>query len=119
MAADATGVRHAQLQEYLPSQRDTQAAAAGALPASTVLRREVWTKTTKGQLAVRKLLVWKTNKSDHADRYPAYVVHWTDYSATRATPLDREVRLAPTETIATKLADEMITENIKKGWNKV
>jgi hypothetical protein len=47
------------------------------------------------------------------------VVHWTDYSANRSTPLDREVRLAPTETIAMKLADEMITENIKKGWNKV
>lgn len=51
--------------------------------------------------------------------FPAFVVHWTDYSVTRATPLDREVRLAPTETIAMKLADEMITENIKKGWNKV
>jgi hypothetical protein len=29
------------------------------------------------------------------------------------------VRLAPSETIAMKLADEMITENVKKGWNKV
>ena len=36
------------------------AAATAALPASTLVRREVWTKTTKGQLAVRKLLVWQT-----------------------------------------------------------
>ncbi len=118
-AADATGVRHAQLQDYLPPQRDTQAAAAGALPASTVLRREVWTKTTKGQLAVRKLLVWKTNKSEASDRYPAYVVHWTDYSAGRAEPLDREVRPAPDEAGAMQIAQDMIDANIKKGWEKV
>jgi hypothetical protein len=79
----------------------------------------VWTKEAKGQTAVRKLVVWKTNKETTNSAFPAFVVHWTDYSATRATPLDREVRLAPSETIAMKLADEMITENIKKGWNKV
>jgi hypothetical protein len=47
------------------------------------------------------------------------VVHWTDYSATRGSPLDREVRLAPTEALAMQVADAMIAENIKKGWAKV
>ena len=64
-------------------------------------RREVWTKET----------------ADNA--FPAFVVHWTDYSAGRANPLDREVRLAPDEAGAMKIADAMIEENIKKGWNKV
>lgn len=117
--ADATGVRHAQLQEYLPARPDTPAGAGGALPASTVLRREVWTKTTKGQLAVRKLLVWKTNKPEVSDRHPAYVVHWTDYSAGRAEPLDREVRPAPDEATAMQIAQDMIDANIKIGWEKV
>ena len=116
-AANPVDIRIAQISEWFGS------AATGEtpdiLPTSQVLRREVWTKEAKGQTAVRKLVVWKTNKETTNSAFPAFVVHWTDYSATRATPLDREVRLAPTETIAMKLADEMITENIKKGWNKV
>ena len=118
-AADETSVRFTQLQDYLPAASATPVAAATtALPASTLVRREVWTKTTKGQLAVRKLLVWQTNKSEHSDRYPAYVVHWTDYSASRAEPLDRDVRPAPDEAGAQQIAEEFIEANIKKGWEK-
>ena len=65
---------------------------------------------------MRKLLVWQTNKAASDATFPAYVVHWTDYSAGRATPLDREVRVAPTEAEALRLADALVTENIKKGW---
>jgi hypothetical protein len=46
-------------------------------------------------------------------------VHWTDYSSTRKSPLDREVRLAPNEKEAVKIAEAMIAENIKKGWSEV
>lgn len=86
------------------------------LPVSKLLRRQVWTREAKGQTAVRKLLVWKTNKDAEDSNFPAYVVHWTDYSSLRASPLDREVRLAKTEEEATKIADSMLEENIKKGW---
>lgn len=119
-AADEMGVRFAQLQDHLPAASVTRVTGASAsLPPSTLVRREVWTKTTKGQLAVRKLLVWKTNKADGSQRYPAYVVHWTDYSAGRAEPLDRDVRPAPDETTAQQIAQEFIDANIKKGWEKV
>ena len=84
---------------------------------SQVIRRQVWTKEGSGKVDVRKLLLWKTNKD--AAGYPAYVVHWTDYSSTRKSPLDREVRLAPNEKEALKIADAMIADNIKKGWNEV
>jgi ATP dependent DNA ligase domain len=114
---DETGVRFAQLQDYMPLTPNMSPALA--LPPSTLVRREVWTKTTKGQLAVRKLLVWQTNKSAQDDRYPAFVVHWTDYSAGRAEPLDRDVRPAPDETTAQAIAQEFIDANIKKGWEKV
>jgi len=110
--------RFAQIEDYLPSGR-VASIASGPLPASTVVRREVWTKTTKGQLAVRKLLVWKTNKSEVNRLYPNYVVHWTDYSAGRGSPLDREVRPAADEAQALELAEEFIEANIKKGWEKV
>jgi hypothetical protein len=88
------------------------------LPESSILRREVWTKVAKGQTAVRKLLVWKTNKEKLNNSFPAYVIHWTDYSPGRATALDRDVRTAPTEEAALKIAEAMIAENIKKGWEK-
>jgi len=114
---DETGVRFSQLQAYMSTKPSM--AVALALPPSTLMRREVWTKATKGQLAVRKLLVWQTNKSEHDDRYPAFVVHWTDYSAGRAEPLDRDVRPAPDEATAQAIAQEFIEANIKKGWERV
>ena len=89
------------------------------LPASEVVTRKVWTKTTKGQLAVRKLLVWKTNKNEVDPSWPAYVVHWTDFSAGRKDPLQREVRLAPTLEDAEAVADEMIAKGVKRGWAEV
>ena len=86
------------------------------LPKSTVLKRRVWQKITKGKTSVRKLVMWKTNKT--AAGFPAFVMHWTDYSSTSKSPLDREVRLAPNEKEAIKIAEAMIAENIKKGWNE-
>jgi hypothetical protein len=50
--------------------------------------------------------------------HPAYVVHWTDYSPGRASPLDRDVKLAPDEKTATRIANDMVEKHIKKGWNK-
>jgi ATP-dependent DNA ligase len=77
---------------------------------SEVIQRRVWTKDE----SVRKLLVWKTNKEGVG--FSSFVVHWTDYSPGRKAPLAREVRLAPSEKEAEKIAEDMITENIKKGW---
>ncbi len=87
-------------------------------PKSEVLRREVYVKVTKGKTAVRKLLVWKTNKEDHDEDWPAYVVHWTDYSPGRKDPLKRDVRLAPDEDSAEAIAEGMLTDGIKRGWKK-
>jgi hypothetical protein len=64
-------------------------------------------------------VVWKTNKEQINSDYPGFVVHWTDYSPGRASPLDRDVKLAPSEKSAQSLGDAFIAENIKKGWNKV
>ena len=116
--ANTTDIRFEQVAAYLPTDAEATKPDA-ALPASQVLRREVWTKEAKGQIAVRKLLVWKTNKATADRNFPAYVVHWTDYSSGRGSPLDREVRLAPDAAEATKIADAMVEENIKKGWNKI
>lgn len=108
------GARWEQIETYV-----TTPGQAADLAASDVIRRQVWTKTSKeGKVDVRKLVLWKTNKDAIDPTYPAFVVHWTDYSAGRKTPLTREVRPAPTLDAATALADAMIADNIKKGWEE-
>ena len=102
-------------ERVLVTDADADAAAAD-LPKSEVLRREAFTKATKGKTAVRKLLVWKTNKEAQDPLFPAYVVHFTDYSPGRKDPLKRTVRLVPDEPTATAIADEMLKSEIKKGW---
>jgi hypothetical protein len=86
------------------------------LGASEIVRREVWVKPSKGQLAVRKIVAWKTNKHSADPTYPAFVVQLTDYSPARKEPLEREVHPAPTLEAAMGIADRLVTENIKKGW---
>ena len=88
----------------------------GELPQSKLLRREVYIKEAKGKTAVRKLLVWKTNKEKVSEEYLGYVVHWTDYSPGRKDPIKRTVRLASSKKTATSIADKLIEDNIKKGW---
>jgi hypothetical protein len=85
---------------------------------SQVLRREVWVKETKGKKAVRKLVAWKTNK-EQDPLYPPYVVHWTDHSTQRREPLVREVHPAPSEASMNAIADRLLREQIKKGWQRV
>ena len=99
----------------LPTQFLETSASSVEYADSKIIRRQVWTKEGKDKVDVRKLLVWKTNK-DADPLFPAFVVHWTDYSAARKAPLAREVKPASTEKDALEIADSMIEENIKKGW---
>jgi len=115
--ADVTsGARWTQIESFLPEKGTGQDVE---LAPSTLLRREVWAKTTGDKTDVRKLVVWQTNKDQADSSYPAFVVHWTDYSAGRKAPLAREVKPAPTLKIAEEIAAGMIEANIKKGWGPV
>lgn len=117
--ADATDAGIGQIiDRVLPPELETRAAAVD-LPVSQVIRREVFVKPGKDQMAVRKLLVWKTNKEEVDPRYPAFVVHWTDYSPGRKEPLQRTVRLAPDADAAHALGDELALEGVKRGWERV
>ncbi len=109
-------VRASQLSERCVVPSLEEPAAPTSRPASELVRREVWTKATKGKTAVRKLLVWRTHKEDAVPGWPAWVVHFTDYSPDRKTPLERTVRTAVSEAHATLVADALVAENIKKGW---
>jgi hypothetical protein len=47
------------------------------------------------------------------------VVHFTDYSPERKTPLERTFRAARSRTEAEAIAARLIEENVKKGWDEV
>ncbi len=117
-SVNPTDIRVAQVLERCLIDGLARKAERVVLPASEVVRREVYAKEAKGQIAVRKLVLWQTNKDTLDRSYPAYVVHWTDYSAGRKDPLQREVRVAPSLAEAQRIADDIIAENIKKGWDR-
>lgn len=86
------------------------------LPKSELLKREVYTKEAKGETMVRKFLMWKTNKEDD-EGYPAYVLHYTDFSPNRKDPLARDIRVSDSEEQIQHLWNEFVEANIKKGWS--
>jgi hypothetical protein len=85
------------------------------LPKSQLLRREVYTKSLKGQTLVRKLLLWQTNKQASGE-FPAYVLHLTDFSPTRKTPLQREIRVSNSHEQIDSLWTEFKKDYILSGW---
>ena len=84
------------------------------LPALEIVRREVYTKEVKGALAVRKLIV--SRRPATAGAFP-YVIFWTDFSASRKTPLEVTTLFAHTETRAEALVKKLIEENVTKGFD--
>lgn len=114
-----TDVRVGQVLERCLVQNLDRQAEKIVLPPSEIVRREVYVKTMKGQQAVRKLVVWQSNKQELDSSYPAFVVHYTDYSAGRKQPLQREVRLAPDQDTAQQVAEDILKAKIKKGWDRV
>ena len=86
------------------------------LSKSEIIFREVYTKTSKGKTNVQKFLVWKTNKEDVDDRYPAYAMNYTNFSPTRGDPLKKDVRISSSKEQIMELLNMFKEKNIKKGW---
>lgn len=86
------------------------------LPKSEILKREVGTKVLKGQTMVRKLLLIQTNKSADNPDHPAYVIHATDFSPGRRTPLERDIRVSNSREQIDGLYRELSEEYFVKGW---
>ncbi|HSU54543.1 MAG TPA: hypothetical protein VLT36_10825 [Candidatus Dormibacteraeota bacterium] len=73
-----------------------------------ILRREVYTKAE----AVRKLVIVRQS----AENCVPFLVYWTDFSARRKDPLKVSSAFAFTEARANALAEQLLTENITKGF---
>ena len=89
------------------------------LPKSEMLKREVFTKVLKGETMVRKFVILKTNKEQSPEEFPAYVLHYTDFSPNRKEPLQRDIAVSSSEEQIKALLLEMKQDKIKKGWKEV
>ncbi|KNY27442.1 ATP-dependent DNA ligase [Pseudobacteroides cellulosolvens] len=116
--AEQHNLRLSQLSEvtYIPELGMEDSGAE--LPKSELQFREVYKKESKGKLMVQKFIVWKTNKEEIDDRYPAYVMHYTNFSSDRKDPLQRDMRVSNSREQIFEILDSYMTENIKKGWVK-
>ena len=91
---------------------------AGARAAAEIAMRGVFTKETKGQVAVRKYLVVKTNKESEGT-HPPFAVFFSDFAAGRKEPLQSSLRTAATLDEARVQVERWLAENIKKGWGEI
>lgn len=106
----------ARIQQVLPHVEHPPQVAAAEARATTILRREVWTKASKGETMVRKLVLARVEGDPES--FP-YLVYWTDFSAKRKDPLQVDMACAATEARAQALAENFIRDGVGKGWEKV
>ncbi len=88
------------------------------LKKSELLTREVFVKESKGTKMVRKFMIWKTNKEE-TGQYPAYVFHYTDFSAGRAEMLQRDIKVSNSKEQIEEIFAAEVLANVKKGWDRV
>ncbi|MBF0224604.1 MAG: ATP-dependent DNA ligase [Desulfobacterales bacterium] len=89
------------------------------LPKSNILFREVYRKIAKDKVMVQKFMIWKTNKENVDSRFPAYVMHYTNFSSQRKDPLQKEIRVSNSEDQLMEITKQFIQSNVKKGWEQV
>ena len=89
------------------------------LPQSDLLFRKVYTKKVKNKIMVQKFVVWKTNKEEVSLQYPAYVMHYTNFSSGRKEPLQNDVNISSDEEQIMEMTKELIESKIKRGWKLV
>ncbi len=85
------------------------------LPTTEMLKREVFTKQAKGETMVRKFVLLKTNKEAEGDEYPAYVMHYTDFSPNRKDPLSRDVAVSNSREQIEELYEKCKTGQSQEG----
>lgn len=114
IAADVPLKQLTDIVEFSNDARQTSA----LLGRSEVLVRRVFIKKIGLKRLVQKYVIWKTNKESDP-RFPAYVLHLTDYNYSRREQLCRDIRVSSSRAQIMQLLDEMLLMNIKKGWEEI
>jgi hypothetical protein len=112
-------VRLSQLSDIADIPEMERGVAEIRLPESTILQRAVAVKVLKGATMVRKLLLWKTNKEEQSRDHHAYVLHLTDYSPNRESPLNHEIRVSSSEKQIRSMFAAWKEQVFVGGWKEV
>ena len=83
---------------------------------SKVIKKEIYVKEVKGLKMVKKFFVWETNIQ--SDEYPKFVFYKVDYSPSRASKLNRDIKVSNDKKQILSIYKDSIESDIKKGWNK-
>ena len=83
---------------------------------SKVLKKEIYVKEVKGLKMVKKFFVWETHIQ--SDEYPKFVFYKVDYSPSRASKLNRDIKVSNDKKQILNIYKDSIESDIKKGWNK-
>jgi len=111
-------IRWSQISDLVPLPAPTVDVAD--LPKSEIIRREVYTKRVRDYgVAIRKFVVWRTNKENLDPRYPAYAAMFTDYSPARQEPISTELRVAASIERIIAVVENWLAENVRRGWDCV
>ena len=60
------------------------------LPKSKLIKKEVIKKESKKGIAIKKFVLWKSNKEKASD-YPSYLCYYLDFSDGRKDPIKRKI----------------------------
>lgn len=82
----------------------------------TIRLREVYTKESKGETAVRKIVV--VERETEGSSYHKFTLHWTDFSPGRKVPLETKTEVADSTERLDALVAAYQAEAGKKGWSK-
>ena len=116
---DATDARLSQISDLVDVPAAMMTAAELETTKSEVEKRAVYLKPYRGQTSIRKFLMWKTNKEDKNSDFPAYVIHYTDFSPSRKRPLDREIRVSNSKEQIDQLWEQLIKDVAVHGFHVV
>ena len=108
-----------QVYSIVPFEARNDEAKEIKLNSSKTIQREVYVKVAKEQRSVRKFVAIETNKNEQDSRYPPFVLYTTDFSPTRAAPMNTNVQVAPDKTTWEGLITAWKDKNVKAGWNLV
>ena len=83
-------------------------------PQSEIIKKDVFTKLSKGNTNVKKFYVWDTKSKDV--NYPNYVFYKVDYSPTRKDKMKRDIKISNSKKQILEIYDSEIESDIKSGW---
>jgi hypothetical protein len=114
---DAGSVGLDQVYSRIPFEARFGAAERTPAVEPRVLKRVVYVKEMKGQVAVRKYVALATGRASDSS-WPPYVVYFTDYSDGRAEPLKVSLRVAGSQESLDRHIATWVAENVKRGWSE-